>query len=150
MLLSLLATGGGSKDRKIRFWHTSSGTLLSEYYTDGQITSLIWSRFRKEIVATFGFGGTSKSNLLCVYTYPQMQPILEVNAACNLRILSATLLPDYCSVCVATNDSTIRIYQLWEGSLEILPSATQRIMGAFGSDIIELLEGISKTGDVIR
>lgn len=79
-----------------------------------------------------------------------MQPILEVNAACNLRILSATLLPDYCSVCVATNDSTIRIYQLWEGSLEILPSATQRIMGAFGSDIIELLEGISKTGDVIR
>ena len=81
----------------------------------------------KEIVATFGFGGTSKSNLLCVYTYPQMQPIL-VNAACNLRILSATLLPDYCSVC-ATNDSTIRIYQLWEGSLEILPSATQRIMG---------------------
>ncbi|RCK57759.1 Meiosis-specific APC/C activator protein AMA1 [Candida viswanathii] len=148
--LSLLATGGGSKDRKIRFWHTASGTLLNEYYTDGQITSLIWSRFKKEIVATFGFGGTSKSNLLCVYTYPKMQPILEVNAACNLRILSATILPDSCSICVATNDSTIRIYQLWEKTLEIMPGATQRITGTYGSDIIELLEGISKNGEVIR
>ena len=46
--LSLLATGGGSKDRKIRFWHTASGTLLNEYYTDGQITSLIWSRFKRD------------------------------------------------------------------------------------------------------
>ena len=85
MLLSMDCILIGDRRRKqrqkIRFWHTSSGTLLSEYYTDGQITSLIWSRFRKEIVATFGFGGTSKSNLLCVYTYPQMQPILEVNAA---------------------------------------------------------------------
>lgn len=148
--LSLLATGGGSKDRKIRFWHTASGTLLNEYYTDGQITSLIWSRFKKEIVATFGFGGTSKSNLLCVYSYPKMQPILEVNAACNLRILSATILPDNCSICVATNDSTIRIYQLWEKTLEIMPGATQRITGTYGSDIIELVEGISKNGEVIR
>ena len=79
-----------------------------------------------------------------------MQPILEVNAACNLRILSATILPDNCSICVATNDSTIRIYQLWEKTLEIMPGATQRITGTYGSDIIELVEGISKNGEVIR
>ncbi|KAL6452898.1 AMA1 Meiosis-specific APC/C activator protein AMA1 [Candida maltosa Xu316] len=148
--LSLLATGGGSKDRKIRFWHTASGTLLNEYYTDGQITSLIWSKFKKEIVATFGFGGTNKANLLCVYTYPKMQPVLEVNAASNLRILSATLSPDNCSICVATNDSTIRVYRLWEKTLEILPGTSQRVTGTYGSDIIELLEGISKNGEVIR
>ncbi|CAD1812287.1 unnamed protein product [Candida parapsilosis] len=140
---SLLATGGGSKDRKIRFWHTTSGTLLKEFYTDGQITSLIWSRYKKEIVATFGFGGSTKSNLMRVYTYPEMCPVLEVNATSNLRILSATTSPDFCSVCVATNDSTIRIYHLWNRAVEITPASNSRIIGAYGSNIIELAEGIS-------
>ncbi|KAI5950611.1 hypothetical protein CANMA_005271 [Candida margitis] len=140
---SLLATGGGSKDRKIRFWHTTSGTLLKEFYTDGQITSLIWSKYKKEIVATFGFGGSTKSNLMRVYSYPEMIPVLEVNATSNLRILSATTSPDFCSVCVATNDSTIRIYHLWDRTVEISPASNSRIIGAYGSDIIELAEGIS-------
>ncbi|KAI5960992.1 uncharacterized protein KGF55_004259 [Candida pseudojiufengensis] len=149
---SLLATGGGSKDRKIRFWHTSSGTLLKEYYTDGQITSLIWSRFKKEIVATFGFGGSTKSNLLRVYSYPDMIPTLEVNASGNLRILSACLSPDYSSICVATNDSTIRIYHIWNKSIEIKSNSSNdsRLVGAYGSEIIDLIEGITKSNPVIR
>ncbi|KAI5948694.1 hypothetical protein KGF57_005305 [Candida theae] len=142
---SLLATGGGSKDRKIRFWHTTSGTLLKEFYTDGQITSLIWSKYKKEIVATFGFGGSTKSNLMRVYSYPEMTPSLEVNATSNLRILSATTSPDFCSVCVATNDSTIRIYHLWDRAVEISPTSSSRITGAYGSDIIELAEGVIRT-----
>ncbi|CAK9439121.1 uncharacterized protein LODBEIA_P33450 [Lodderomyces beijingensis] len=147
---SLLATGGGSKDRKIRFWHTASGTLLKEFYTDGQITSIIWSRYKKEIVATFGFGGSTKSNLMRVYSYPQMIPILEVNASQSLRILSAATSPDFCSICVATNDSTIRIYDLWHISSEIASNPSCRVSGAYGSEIIELAEGIHKSLSVIR
>ncbi|CAI5758561.1 unnamed protein product [Candida verbasci] len=148
---SLLATGGGSKDRKIRFWHTASGTLINEFYTDGQITSLIWSKYKKEIVATFGFGGTAlKSQLIKVYSYPDMITTIEVNANCNLRILSATSSPDYCSICVATNDSTIRIYEIWEKTIEISPNSISKISGCYGSEIIELVEGIAKKSDVIR
>ncbi|KAI5952545.1 hypothetical protein KGF54_003412 [Candida jiufengensis] len=149
---SLLATGGGSKDRRIRFWHTLSGTLLKEYYTDGQITSLIWSKYKKEIVATFGFGGSTKSNLMRCYSYPEMIPTLEVNASGNLRILSACLSPDFCSICVATNDSTIRIYHIWNKSMEINSSSNNdsRLVGAYGSEIIELVEGITKKNPVIR
>ncbi|KAI3404272.2 hypothetical protein KGF56_002911 [Candida oxycetoniae] len=147
---SLLATGGGSKDRKIRFWHTTSGTLLNEFYTDGQITSLIWSKYKKEIVATFGFGGSTKSNLMRVYSYPDMTPTVEVNSACNLRILSAATSPDFCSICVASNDSTIRIYELWHISSEIASNPSCRLAGAFGSDIIELVEGIQKSCPIIR
>lgn len=69
--------------------------------------------------------------------------MLEVNATSNLRILSATTSPDFCSVCVATNDSTIRIYHLWNRAVEITPASNSRIIGAYGSNIIELAEGIS-------
>ncbi|EGW31425.1 uncharacterized protein SPAPADRAFT_141342 [Spathaspora passalidarum NRRL Y-27907] len=167
---SLLATGGGSKDRKIRFWHTATGTLLNEYYTDGQITSLKWSHYKKEIVATFGFGGgrghrrirnrndnhtnnnnNHQSTLLCVYSYPQMIPVVEVTAAYNLRILSSTMSPDHCSICVATNDSTIRIYRLWEKSIEVCANYdSSRKIGDYGSSLIELVEGITKASGPIR
>lgn len=147
---SLLATGGGSRDRKIRFWHTNTGTLLNEFNTSGQITSLIWSKFKKEIVATFGFGAGDKSVLICVYSYPQMIPILQVPEYSSLRILSSTISPDCSSICVATNDSTIRIYNLWKKTHKLVFFPGTSEIGTYGSSLIELHEGITKNTEVIR
>ncbi|ABN65473.2 predicted protein, partial [Scheffersomyces stipitis CBS 6054] len=147
---SLLATGGGSKDRKIRFWHTNSGTLLKEFSTSGQITSLVWSSFRKEITATFGFGSEKKSYLMQVYSYPSMATLVEVPATLNLRILSSTLSPDGTCLCVATNDSTIRIYKLWEKTHKLVKSPDSSGYGSYGSSLIDLQEGVVKRGETIR
>jgi cell division cycle 20-like protein 1 (cofactor of APC complex) len=35
----LLATGGGTQDKHIRFWNTSNGTMLSELDTGSQVRS---------------------------------------------------------------------------------------------------------------
>ncbi|ODV58095.1 Ama1p, partial [Ascoidea rubescens DSM 1968] len=145
---SLLATGGGSKDRRIRFWHTNSGTLLDVINTKGQITSLIWSKTKKQIVATFGFGDSEKPVLVAVYNYPKMQSLVQIQATPNLRILSAVPSPDNSSICVAANDETVRFYELWSGNPGIVPEAQE--CGVFGSDLIELCEGIDKGGDMIR
>lgn len=75
---SLLATGGGSNDRQIHFHHTGSGTTLAVIQVFAQVTSLIWSRTKREIASTFGYAqpehgkqvlhtrGGSQHYLLCL------------------------------------------------------------------------------------
>lgn len=145
---SLLATGGGSKDRTIRFWHTQSGTLLDQVKTPGQITSLIWSTRKKQIVSTFGFGDVDNPILVTVYSYPTVEPLVHVHATTTLRVLSAVPSPDFGSICVATNDETVRFYELWNVKDCVISEAQEN--GVYGSDLIEYCEGIEKSGDVIR
>lgn len=137
---SLLATGGGSKDRTIKFWHTSTGTLLNEIQTSGQVTSLIWSTRYKQIVATFGFGDIDDPILITLYSYPQLTPLTQVRTSSPLRVLSAVSSPSMTSICVATNDETIRFYELWNDREDVINEAQES--GLYGSEIIEYVEGI--------
>lgn len=145
---SLLATGGGSKDRTIRFWHTQSGTLLQHVKAPGQITSLIWSVKQKQIVATFGFGDLERPTLVTVYSYPLLQPLTEVHSSTALRVLSAVPSPDFSSICIATNDETVRFYELWSSQQSTIMEAQQQ--GIYGSELIEFSEGINKNDKIIR
>lgn len=148
---SLLATGGGTRDRNLRFWHTTTGTLLHILDTTCQITSLIWSNFSKEIVVTFGFGDDNNRLIVAGYTFPNLSQVFKVNAGTNLRILSAVLSPDNESICVTTNDETIRFYKIWKTTshpLVCLPEAPS--FGVYGSPIIEMFEGVNKKGESIR
>lgn len=147
---SLLASGGGSKDRNVRFWHTKSGTLLQTIATDWQITSILWSTIRKELVVTFGFSTGKEDVMLRVFSYPNMQYLKEVSASPNTRTLSACLSPDGCSVCTAINDETIHIYKIWSSLLKFTPSSQIFGKGSYQSSIIELVEGVDETGDLIR
>lgn len=139
---SLLATGGGTKDKVIKFWHTGTGTLINQIKTDNQITSLIWSQHYKQIVATFGFGNLNKPLLLTLYTYPTLEPIVQVQIPHPLRALSSCISPDGSSICIATTDETIRFYELWESKEDILIKDLQE-NGIYGSSLIEHLEGIN-------
>jgi len=40
----LLATGGGTADRCIKFWNTTTGALLNSVDTKSQVSSIIWSK----------------------------------------------------------------------------------------------------------
>lgn len=140
----LLATGGGLKDRKIRFWHTQSGTMLSEHSTAAQITSLVWSWFKREVAATFGFGCGPSSLMICVYAYPSMQPVLQApSKLTNIRVLGSTLSPDGQALAVAVNDLTIRIYHLWDKTLLLHPANSTETLSSYGSQLIELNEGMA-------
>lgn len=73
-----------------------------------------------------------------VYSYPAMERLVEIVAtSSNLRILSSSMGPDDLRMCVATSDSTIRIYKLWEVGQVLTSSAG----GAYGSKLIEMNEG---------
>ncbi|PTU24291.1 hypothetical protein P175DRAFT_0497404 [Aspergillus ochraceoroseus IBT 24754] len=75
---SLLATGGGSNDRAIHFYHTPSGACLATINVYAQVTSLIWSRTRREIVATFGFAQPEHPFRIAVFAWPSCEQIAAI------------------------------------------------------------------------
>ena len=75
---SLLAAGGGSNDRCIHFYHTISGAKLATIDCSSQVTSLVWSRTRREIAATFGFTQPDHPIRVAVFSWPACE--------CTVRI----------------------------------------------------------------
>lgn len=108
----LLATGAGTADRCIRFWDTTNGSCISSHFTNGQIVSLHWSSSVRELVAIFGY--TDIRSLVMVFAYPSMKVKKWVPSSPKLRGTCATISPDKTQICVACNDSNIRVFKIWD------------------------------------
>lgn len=142
---SLLVTGGGARDRTIRFWHASTGTMVNSFFADSQVSSLVWSLSTKQLVATFGFG--HNKSIISIYSYPEMIEKNHVHANPETRALSSSLSADGSSICVACNDSTIRLYKLWpKNHLFHLRQNSK----TFGSSLIDLQEDVIGDKNIIR
>ena len=64
----VLASGGGTADRMIRFWNTNSGAFLNAVDTHSQVCALQWSAHDKELVSSHGYS----HNQLILWKYPSM------------------------------------------------------------------------------
>lgn len=87
--MNLLATGGGSYDRHIHFWNTTSGARVNSIDTGSQVTSLRWSTSYREIVSSSGF----PDNSLSIWSYPTLVRNVEIPAH-ESRVLHSCLSPD--------------------------------------------------------
>lgn len=106
---NLLASGGGTADRSIRFWNTTTGECLNTIQTDSQVCSLQWSRHQKEIVSSHGFS----KNQLCVWKYPSMTKVTELVGHTS-RALHTVQNPDGTVILSASPDQTLRMWRVWE------------------------------------
>ena len=86
---NLLATGGGSYDRHIHFWNSTTGARTNSIDTGSQVTSLRWSNHYKEIVSSSGF----PDNSLSIWAYPTLVRNVEIPAH-ETRVLHSSLSPD--------------------------------------------------------
>lgn len=59
----LLASGGGTADRHIRFWNTQTGSALSSIDTGSQVCNLMFSKTCNEIVSTHGYSLNQVSSI---------------------------------------------------------------------------------------
>ncbi|KAJ5662744.1 hypothetical protein N7462_011670 [Penicillium macrosclerotiorum] len=75
---SLLATGGGSNDRAIHFYHTRTGVCLATINVFAQVTSLIWSQTRREIAATFGYAQPDHPFRIAVFAWPSCTQVAVI------------------------------------------------------------------------
>ncbi|KAM0301089.1 hypothetical protein ACHAPM_006390 [Fusarium culmorum] len=140
----LVATGGGSNDKCIHFFHTPSGVALATISVSAQVTSLIWNTTRREIAATFGYPSPEhpyrEDDLRALYAiaYPRGPTSNDPTITGGGQ--------EGCIV-VASSDRSIKFHEVWSREKGVTVGATGILAG---SDILEGLEGIDKEGDVIR
>ncbi|KAI5807593.1 WD40-repeat-containing domain protein [Peziza echinospora] len=107
--MNLLATGGGSYDRHIHFWNSTTGARVNSIDTGSQVTSLKWSTTYKEIVSCHGF----PDNQLSVWSYPTLVRNIEIPAH-ETRVLHSCLSPDGQTLATAASDESLKFWKLFE------------------------------------
>jgi WD40 repeat protein len=165
----LVASGGGSNDRGIHFYHVYSGACLATISVQAQVTSLIWSTTRREIAATFGYAQPEHPYRIAVFSWPDCRQVVAIPWVGEMRALYAIPYPggpneasrqrseggrwwsrtaeEGCIV-VASSDESVKFHEVWSEA-RMSTGGKMGLLG--GSDILESLEGIEKDGsEVIR
>ncbi|KAL8953276.1 MAG: hypothetical protein Q9222_000842 [Ikaeria aurantiellina] len=103
---NLLASGGGTADRRIKFWNTKLGTCVQEIDTGSQVCNLAWSENSNELVSTHGFS----QNQIVVWKYPSMTQVASLTGH-TYRVLYLAMSPDGQTVVTGAGDETLRFWK---------------------------------------
>ncbi|KAL0738804.1 hypothetical protein Bca4012_015014 [Brassica carinata] len=104
----LLASGGGTADRCIRFWNTTKNTHLSSIDTCSQVCNLAWSKNVNELVSTHGYS----QNQIIVWKYPTMSKIATLTGH-TYRVLYLAVSPDGQTIVTGAGDETLRFWNVF-------------------------------------
>ena len=103
---NLLASGGGTADRRIKFWNTSTGQCIQELDTGSQVCNLAWSKNSNELVSTHGYS----QNQIVVWKYPRMTQVASLTGH-TYRVLYLAMSPDGQTVVTGAGDETLRFWK---------------------------------------
>ncbi|KAL8950388.1 MAG: hypothetical protein Q9222_003568 [Ikaeria aurantiellina] len=117
---NLLATGGGSYDKHIHFWNTTTGARTNSIDTGSQVTSLRWSNHYREIVSSSGF----PDNSLSIWSYPTLVRNVEIPAH-ETRVLHSCLSPDGQMLATAAADESLKFWKIFEKKPGSAPSMSR-------------------------
>jgi len=107
----LLASGGGTADRCIRFWNTLTETPISCVDTGSQVCNLMWSKTVNEIVSTHGYS----LNQIILWRYPVMTKVATLTGH-TYRVLYLAMSPDGQTIVTGAGDETLRFWNTFPGS----------------------------------
>lgn len=118
--LNLLATGGGSYDRHIHFWNTTTGARVNSIDTGSQVTSMKFSNHYRELVSCSGF----PDNSLSIWSYPTLVRNVEIPAH-ETRVLHSCLSPDGQMLATAAADESLKFWKVFERKAGVSASASR-------------------------
>lgn len=104
----LLASGGGTADRRIIFHDTVRGAVVNEVDTGSQVCNLAWSKNSNEIVSTHGYS----QNQIVVWKYPSMSQVVSLTGH-TFRVLYLAMSPDGRTVVTGAGDETLRFWNVF-------------------------------------
>lgn len=102
----LLASGGGTADRRIKFWNTQNGKCVRELDTGSQVCNLAWSKNSNEIVSTHGYS----QNQIVVWKYPSMSQVASLTGH-TYRVLYLAMSPNGETIVTGAGDETLRFWK---------------------------------------
>ncbi|WCJ19639.1 hypothetical protein M5689_001923 [Euphorbia peplus] len=105
---NLLASGGGTADRCIRFWNTTNGHQLNHVDTGSQVCNLAWSKNVNEIVSTHGYS----QNQIMVWKYPSLTKVANLTGH-SMRVLYLATSPDGQTIVTGAGDETLRFWNVF-------------------------------------
>mmetsp|Transcript_20872 Transcript_20872/g.69703 ORF Transcript_20872/g.69703 Transcript_20872/m.69703 type:complete len:499 (-) Transcript_20872:67-1563(-) len=107
---NLLASGGGTADRKICLWNTSNGQCMNEVDTKSQVCAVQWSTHDRELVSSHGF----THNQLILWRYAgrgRVHKVVELTGH-QARVLHMAQSPDGTTIVSAAADETLRFWRI--------------------------------------
>ncbi|XP_077283052.1 fizzy and cell division cycle 20 related [Arctopsyche grandis] len=104
----LLASGGGTADRCIRFWNTITGQPMHCVDTGSQVCNLAWSKHSSELVSTHGYS----QNQILVWKYPSLTQVAKLTGH-SYRVLYLALSPDGEAIVTGAGDETLRFWNVF-------------------------------------
>ncbi|VTJ73448.1 Hypothetical predicted protein [Marmota monax] len=104
----LLASGGGTADRCIRFWNTLTGQPLQCVDTGSQVCNLAWSKHANELVSTHGYS----QNQILVWKYPSLTQVAKLTGH-SYRVLYLAMSPDGEAIVTGAGDETLRFWNVF-------------------------------------
>jgi cell division cycle 20-like protein 1 (cofactor of APC complex) len=107
----LLASGGGTADRCIRFWNTLTNQPMQCIDTGSQVCNLAWSKHSSELVSTHGYS----QNQILVWKYPSLQQVAKLTGH-SYRVLYLAMSPDGAAIVTGAGDETLRFWNIFSKS----------------------------------
>ncbi|KAH8866224.1 Fizzy-related protein like [Schistosoma japonicum] len=104
----LLASGGGTADRCIRFWNTLTGQALRSVDTGSQVCNIAWSIHSNELVSTHGYS----QNQILVWKYPSLTQLVKL-VGHSYRVLYLAISPDGENIVTGAGDETLRFWNIF-------------------------------------
>ena len=104
----LLATGGGTADKCIRFWNTHTLQPINVIDTGSQVCNLMFSKTSNEIVSTHGYS----LNQIIVWKYPSMQKVSTLTGH-SYRVLYLSMSPCGQNIVTGAGDETLRFWNIF-------------------------------------
>lgn len=105
----ILASGGGTADRRIKTWNTLTGSKVSDVDTGSQVCNLAWSKNSNELVSTHGYS----RNQIVIWKYNTMQQIASLTGH-TYRVLYLSMSPDGQTIVTGAGDETLRFWNVFE------------------------------------
>jgi cell division cycle protein 20 (cofactor of APC complex) len=103
-----LASGGGTADRHLRFWNTSTGECTGAIDTESQISAIQWNSQYRELATSHGFS----KNQVCLWSYPSLSKVGELFGHTG-RVLQLAQSPDGTTLASASEDESLQMWSVW-------------------------------------